>query len=293
MNVLANTYTSEINYPVKYTNLPSQKVQIGNLPEKLSLKVNAQGFNLIRFKLTSRYLPLTFNLNAFTIYRLPGKDSTEFFLQTEYTRDYIRSQLSSDFEILSIKPDTLYFQFALVKSKYVPVVPAFNYRLGKQMILRDLPEIRPDSVLVSGPDFIIDSLPGLKTLETDLGLISNSKEYTVKMEPQKSLLIKPEKVQVGINIEQSTEKTILVPVQSENLPENFNLRTFPSKIQLNCQVGLSNYEKLQPDFFKVSVDYNEILNSETGKLKVEIVRQPDFVTAVTFSPKTVEYLIEK
>ncbi len=293
MKALGKQYTEEINYPVRYKNFPSQKVQIGNLPEKLNLKVTAQGYTLLRFKLSSRYLPISFNLNAFTIYRLPGHDSSEFFLQTIYTKDYITKQLSSDFEIISIKPDTLYFRFANIRSKVVPVKPKFTYQLGKQMILKAGLIIKPDSILISGPEFIIDTLSGIETLSSNLGMISRSREVMVKIAPIENLYIKTKEVSVGFNVEQFTEKTIQIPITAINIPDSIQIKTFPQSVQLICQVGLSNYDKLHPSSFKVVVNYNEIFQSETGKLKVEIIMQPDFIRAVNFTPKTVEYLIEK
>jgi len=293
MNILSNNYTAEIKYPVRYFNYPSQKMEIGNPPEELTIKVNAQGYTLLRFQLSSKYSSLNFNLNSFTMYRLPGSDSSVFYLQTSYARDYIRNQLSRDFELISIEPDTLFFRFANIRSKYVPVKPSFTYQLGKQMIHKSPLLIMPDSVLVSGPDFIIDTLSQLETMPDELGVISRSKEFVIKMKQLEYLMIKTENIHVSFNIEQFTEKTIQVPVTASNLPEKIELRTFPPAVQLTCRVGLSNYEKLQSSSFKAQVDYNEITRSETGKLKVEVVKQPEFVTAVSFLPKTVEYLIEK
>lgn len=293
MNVLNNDYTAEIDYPVRYINFPGQKIQVGDPPDKLRLKVNAQGYSLLKSQLGSRYQPVSINLNAFTIYRMTGPDSSRFFLQTEYLSDYIRNQLSDDIEIISIKPDTIEFVFADIRSKSVPVKPLFTYRLGKQMILKRLPLLEPDSIMVSGPDFVIDTLSGLETVHIDLGVISRSRVVNVRMNPGKYIFLKKDNIRVSFDVEQFTEKTIQVPVSVINLPEHLVLRTFPPNVELKCKVGLSNYEKLLPASFKAQVDYNEIRQSGTGKLKVEIVKQPDFITSVYFLPKTVEYLIEK
>jgi YbbR domain-containing protein len=161
------------------------------------------------------------------------------------------------------------------------------------MILKVDPLINPDSILVSGPDYIIDTLSGLETLTTDLGVISRSKVLAVDMKESKNLYFKQNKVKVSFDIEQFTEKTIQVPITISNLPENLTLQTFPPNIQLICQVGLSNYEKLQSNYFKAQVDFKEISQAVSDRLKVDLVKQPEFIRVVNFSPKTVEYLIEK
>jgi hypothetical protein len=293
INKLSNEYTQEISYPVIYKDFPSQKVQVGDPPENLNLKVIASGYTLFWFKLSSKYIPISLNVKLFTLHRLSGKDTSSFFLQTIYAQDHIVRQLSSKFEILSISPDTLFFRFANMKSRIIPVKSEFNYQLAKQMILKADPLINPDSILVSGPDYIIDTLSGLETLNTDLGIISRSKTISVNMKETRNLYFRQDKVKVSFDIEKFTEKTIQVPIAVSNLPDNLKLQTFPPNIQLVCQVGLSNYEKLQSNFFKVQVDYKEIPKAESDKLKVELIKQPDFIRVVNFTPKTVEYLIEK
>ena len=293
INILNKKYIQEVSYPVIYKNFPSQKVQVGNPPENLELKVMASGYTLLWFQLSSRYIPISFSVNLFTMHHLSGQDSSDFFIQTNYAKDYISNQLITKFEIISIKPDTLFFRFANMKSRNIPVKPEFNYQLEKQMIHKSLPVLNPDSVLVSGPDYIIDTLSGLETLNTDFGVISRSKVLTVNMKETKNLYFKQNKVKVTFDIEQFTEKTIQVPISVSNLPDNLKLQTFPPNIQLICQVGLSNYEKLQANSFRAQVDYKEITQAEADKLKVELVKQPNFIRLVNFTPKTVEYLIEK
>jgi hypothetical protein len=293
INKLSYEYTQEISYPIIYKNFPSQKVQVGNPPENLNLKVIANGYTLLWYKLSSKYIPISLSVDQFTFHRLSGKDTSSFFLQTIYARDYIARQLSSKFEILAIAPDTLFFRFANMKSGIIPVKPQFTYQLEKQMILKADPVINPDSILVSGPDYIIDTLSGLETLDIDLGIIARSKVISVNMKETKNIYFRQNKVKVSFDIEKFTEKTIQIPIVVSNLPDNLKLQTFPPNIQLVCQVGLSNYEKLQSNFFKVQVDYKEIAKAESDKLKVELVKQPDFIRIVNFTPKTVEYLIEK
>jgi hypothetical protein len=290
---LSKQYDDEVNYPVRYKNFPESKVLIGDLPEHLSLKVNANGFTLLRFRLSSRYIPISFSVNSFKMNRLPGVDSSSFYVETRLARDHIASQLSSDFIINKISPDTLIFRLSGVVSKKVPVGPGFNYELDKQLILKSQLQITPDSVTVSGPDFIIDTLKTVFTVQSDLGVISKSDEEMVDLKEIKYVYVKETEVNIGFNIEQFTEKTIQVPVEILNLPGTFRMQSFPRYIQLTCQVGLSNYEKLDGTMFRAVVDYKEIREKQSNKLIVMIARQPVFVQAVRFSPKTVEYIIEK
>ena len=58
-------------------------------------------------------------------------------------------------------------------------------------------------------------------------------------------------------------------------------------------VGLSDYEKIQAHLFKAVVDYFSIENNISNKLKVDLVKFPDYISSIKFNPKNVEYIIEK
>jgi len=290
---LNKQYNDQIDYPVSYKNFPESKVLIGDLPDYLTLNVNANGFTLLQFRLSSFYIPISFSINSFKMNFLSGTDSSSFYIETRLARDYISSQLSSQFTISKITPDTLVFRFSNVASKKVPVLPALEYQLGKQLILKNQLRLVPDSVLASGPDFIIDTLKAVFTENSDLGTITKSDYETADLKKIKFVYVKETEVEVNFEIEQFTEKTIQVPVEVNNLPNNMRIQAFPRYVQLTCQVGLSNFERLDGSMFRAQIDYTEVVPDQNNKLKVEITKHPVFIQALRFTPQTVEYIIEK
>ena len=146
---------------------------------------------------------------------------------------------------------------------------------------------------VSGPDYIIDTISRVYTKPLDAGLISQSVSRSLDLAKSDHVSLGREKVKIRFEVEKFTEKTLSVPVEVINLPDSMSLKTFPHDIQVTCQVGLSNFEKLQPSMFRMMVDYKEAETGQEKKLKVEMVKQPDFIRSVKYSPRSVEYLIEK
>ncbi len=290
---LGKQYDDQIPYPVNYKNFPESKVLIGDLPDHLILDVKASGFTLLRYRLSSRYLPISFSVNSFKMNRLPGSDSSSFYIETRFAEDHISSQLSYGFIINKILPDTLIFRFGNVSSKVVPVISAFRYQLGKQLILKNPLSLNPDSVMVSGPDFLIDTINAVLTQNPDFGVISKNSNRKVQLSELKYVYVQESEVKIGFEVEKFTEKNIRVPVEIINLPESIHMQAFPRYVQLICQVGLSNYEKLEGSMFRAQVDYTEIASEKNDKLKVTITKQPAFIQVVRYSPKTVEFIIEK
>jgi hypothetical protein len=292
LKALEKNYTTEIDYPVRYRNFPNSKTLIGEVPDQLKLTVYAHGYVLLQHKISSRYIPIVVSVRSFSLNQLRGADSGFYFIETRYMKDYIDKQLSSEFDILEIKPDTLVFPFADIIERILPVEPQLGYTLDQQLILKSEPFPDPDSVRVSGPDYILDTLKSISTRRKDLGLISKSGSYDFDLKTFKHISIQPDEVEIVFDVERFTEKTLSIPISVKDLPDTLKVITFPSTVRVSCQVGLSNYERLQEGMFSASVNYSDIKAGQ-ARLKIEMERSPDFINALNFSPKTVEYLIEK
>lgn len=292
LKALEKNYTTQIDYPVRYRNFPDDKTLIGELPDHLKLNVYAHGYVLLQHKISSRYIPLVISVNSFTLKPMRERDSGFFFLETRFLKDYIDKQLSSEFEILEVRPDTLVFPFAEVVEKRLPVEPNFDFQLEQQMILKQSPVIQPDSIMVTGPDYIMDTMQNIYTKDKDLGIISGDKEIDIGLQSVKHTTLSPERVNVKIEVERFTEKTLSVPITVTAAPDTLNVITFPRQIALTCQVGLSNYERIQPGMFTATVNYADIEEGQT-RLEVKLIKRPEFVRSIKYNPKTVEYLIQK
>jgi len=292
MNALSKTYTADIDYPIRFKNYPENKTLIGDLPSSITLRVSADGYVLLRNRISSKYIPIVFNVKSFTLSQFSGNDSSFSYIESRFILEYVSKQLNSVFEIISIKPDTLIFPFAKSQSKMVPIISKAVYELDKQLIFKNKLAIRPDSIKVFGPDYIIDTISCAYTIPENLKVISRSDVIEIDLEEIKYVKYNTESVELIFDIEKFTEKVLEVPVTLINVPDSLILKTFPRQLLLSCQIGLSNFELLEPEMFSLQVDYNSIV-SGVSRLQVELTKQPNFVRGVNFKPKTVEYLIEK
>ncbi len=289
LNALSKNYTTEIKYPISYTNFPEQKVQINKLPESLGLKVNAHGYALLRYKLTNRPVPINFRVSSYTMNRFSG-DSSKFFLLTRYAREQIARQLPSELELIELSPDSLVFQFASEVSRLVPVVPAIQFILGKEFTVVGGVQLTPDSVLVTGPDIYIDTLTKLTTESRELGLIEKSYSEKLDIVRYPGFKLEQDEVECIIALEKLTELQMYVPIQIVGLPDSMRMQTFPPRIRVSGIVGLSNYDRVSEESFWAEVDYNEVLENKT-RIQVNLKQYPDYLLNLDFYPQTVEYLL--
>jgi hypothetical protein len=293
ITALSKNYNASISYPVRYIKLPEDKVLVSNPPDKLILSVNAQGYTLLRYKLTSKILPIIFDVNSFRLNRIPGKDSLNVYILTSLARNRIARQLSSDIELLEIAPDTLIFSFAEVIHKKLPVVPRYEIIFDKQFMQVGPVELSQDSVLASGPENILDTLQVAFTRKKVFRNANKTLEDNFNLLEIDKIAFSKEEIKVRIPVEKFTEASLNVPVRVINLPDNLVMKLFPPEIQVTCRVGLSDYEVTASRYFLAVVDFKEIDASPGGKLPVHLLEVPAYVQSVSFHPADVEYIIEK
>lgn len=288
VNALGKNYTSEIEYPLVYTDFPEDKVFIGDMPEHLDLRVNTYGYALLRYKIFRKPVPISFKVSVFTLNR-PGQDSSRAYILTRYLKDQISRQLPSELQLLEIKPDTLHFQFARKITRMVKIRPDFRFQVDKQFTIKNGIILEPDSVEVTGPDIILDTLSHVYTERSDMGNLSRNFSDKVKLRKIGDLDYGRSKVNCSIELERFTEIQLSIPIEVLNLPDSIALQTFPSRVKLTCNVGLSRYDRMDGTLFRAVVDYSNI-DDRTNLLDVSIQNIPVYLLSYEYYPKTVEFL---
>lgn len=292
LTAMNQEYDTDISYPVRYIRYPEKKVLVNDIPDRLELSVHAGGYTLLRYRLRSRLNPIIFDVNSFSLNRVIGDPSTLYIL-TGIAKDDIVKQLRSEFEILSISPDTIFFQFGDKVSKKVPVEPDLEISFEKQYMQVGPYLVEPDSVTISGPESIIDTIKVAATEPVIMSELNRSFDMELEMKPQHKVEYDPLEVWIQVPIEKFTEASLKVQIEVINMPDSLLLRPFPPAVTVNCQIGLSAYETLNEHLFRAVIDYAEVGNMLGNKLKVQIIKMPVYIQSVNFTPKSVEYIVER
>ena len=292
LTAMNKEHVTTISYPVRYTRFPEKKVLVNDIPDRLELEVNAGGYTLLRYKLKSRIYPIVFDVNSFALFTLL-RDPSTVYIPSIRAKDDIIQQLSSDMEILNISPDTLFFQFADKASKKVPVEPDLDISFEKQYMQVGPYLVEPDSVTISGPEMIIDTIKAVATKEVIMSDANRSFDMELEMQPLHKVEFDPFEVWIQVPIEKFTEASLKVRIEVINMPESLLLRPFPPAITVSCQIGLSAYETLNEHLFRAVIDYAEVGNMLGNKLQVQIIKMPVYIQSVNFTPKSVEYIVER
>ena len=151
----------------------------------------------------------------------------------------------------------------------------------------------PDSVMVYAPQEILDTITTAYTESVLLENMSDTTHRRVSLAKVKGARFIPDFNDVTLMLDVYAEKSVEVPVRGVNFPPDKVLRTFPSKVQVTFQVGLSHFKAITAEDFFIGVTYEELLNNKGEKCPVKLKSVPRYVNHVRLNPQEVDYLIEQ
>ncbi|MDR1156585.1 MAG: hypothetical protein LBL04_17920 [Bacteroidales bacterium] len=296
LNALNKDYTADLKFTVKYTDLPEGKVLVNTPSEYLTLTINAQGFTLLKYRFGLIFHPVTLEASYQTLRRNSNVPQGEYFLTAQSVFDRIAAQLSSDVKLRLVAPDTLKFLFSETIRKDIPVKSTLQLQFEKGFLPRGNMRIEPGTITVTGPQALIDTMHYVYTQAKVFKKLKDSLRTSVDLQPVHQLRYSVGEVRIVQAIERHTEATIAVPVEPVNLPEGLTMKFFPASVTVSCMVPIVDYEKLQPYMFRAVADYASVMKDAKDnqtKVKVSLLRTPDYITDVKFHPKNVDFIIEK
>lgn len=291
LNALNKDYTSDISYPVKYTGFPEGKYLISPLPKSITLEVKAKGFSLLGYYIRTSFLPITLDVNTYSNHLQKKDNRSEYTLRLNDIKDKINNRLSSEIKLLNIQPKEIVFKFSQAVSRKVPVRPAVSYSLKKQYILKGNIRVIPDSIRISGPASLVDTLSYILTDRWEAGEVAKDINRNLSLDIPSGLTTETKEVKISLFTERYTEARRTIPLQVVNAPQSLTVRLFPSAVEITYDVGLSMYDRITDKDFSFTVDLKNV--KDTPFLTVKTEKKPPYIQNLTFTPQKVEYILEK
>jgi hypothetical protein len=297
----ADNYTF-IEIPVLYEDLNQSKTVINKLPSKLKLKILTSEFKILMKKYfwANDTVKISYN-----ILNNEYKGNRTFMLSRDILTD-VAKQLKPNIEILSIMPDTIHFYFDKKINKKVPVRLVSELIYEKQFQLVEDIKIKPDSIIISGAQILIDKVSFIETypliiknirndlsMDITLNKFSISDSFRMESYDTAKIDISSSNVKVFINVEKFTESVIDVNVIPLGFPEGRTAGISPKKVKVKYQVSFLNYNKVKPEMFSAAIYFDQLKENRSGKAQVTLIKKPDFIIVSKIDPEKVDYIIRK
>jgi len=283
---LNNKYVYTAKTVLVYKNFPQKKAFHPLQSDTVDLLVEGTGWQLLFARL--RVNPPSINIS------LDKLNNRNYILFSEQLYS-VNSQLETSQKIISVRPDTLYFDFSKRTVKRVPVKLVSNLTFARQFGISDDIEFSPDYVTVSGPQEELEKIREWKTDTLKLQDIQRASVSRLAMKPnlQKNVNIFPSTIEVKLPVDEFTEKTLEIPLKVLNNNEYYNVKLYPKKVKITFMVALSSYQQVNEDFIEAAVDLNEWKLQKHHQLSIKLTRFPDYCKRVKIVPEKIDFIIEK
>ena len=285
LSKLNKSQTKTFNFNVSLNNLPKEYV-ILNDSANLYITLKAQGYKLLKYYLRQPTIDLEFKDQI----RL--NDST-YIWERNNGFSALNTQMDQEIDILSITPDTLYFNYDVNSVKYVNVVlkQRVEYLLGYD--LKGDFKIQPDSIKLIGPKTLLDKIDVIDTDSMILAKVNKniSRKLNLRL-PDNSETIKfvQDFVEVKGQVEKFTEGKLKVPITIDNLPDSLKIKTFPKEVNLTFYTSLSDFNLVKASDFRVVCDFNQV-STNKAYLIPKLVKTSKHVKSARLNLNRIEYII--
>jgi hypothetical protein len=293
LNSLGKEIEGELKYPVRYVNPPKDRIVSVLLPSKLSFYLKGPGYSILKLKIPGNRSPVVIDFSKVTYKKVPNSNSMSYYIVTSGLTQTFTKQLRTDFEIISIKPDTIFIEFDRLISKKVPVVADAEVDTERQYFLKGTVTCVPDSIIVTGTKLSVDTVYFVKTRHQKFKKLKESVAKSVSLCNSKIYSISARKVSMKIPVEEYTEAEMKVPIKLLNLSDSLEVRIFPDVITVKCFVAVSDYGKVEAIPFNAIIDFNKIDLWSANKLQINVINVPAYVNSLRFTPQKVDFIIER
>lgn len=283
---LSSKYEYEVKTVVNFRNLPVNKAFNPLQSDTVLLTVQGTGWQLLFTRL--RIYPRDVRVDLSTL------SKRNYVTFTDQMRS-INAYYSSEQKIISVQPDTLYFDFTTRQVKKVPVKLVTKLGFIKQFGQSSDIALKPDSVTVTGP------LAQLQTIDYWLTDSFSRKEIassiidkiTLKASRAPNITIYPPLTEVKIPVEEFTQKELWVPIKVINNRQYYNVKLVPDRVKVTFMVSLSDFEYTNEDDFDAVVDLDIWKNFGANMLPIKIVKKRPYSRLKWIEPAQVNFMIRK
>ncbi len=283
---VSNNYVFTVKSGLQYVNVPDNRAFHPLQSDTVNIQLEAAGWQLLFSTLRSTTPTIQVDLNGL---------QTRNWIVLNNQLGFINRQFPANQRVLSVSPDTLYFDFSKQTERKVPVKALYNLQFGKQYGIIDKLRISPEYVTITGP---LEDVVQIEQWETDTIRQTDVKGSirtiaNLRQNQRANINVYPTSVEVDIPVGEVTEKVLEIPLKAENAKAFSSVRLLPAKVKLTVMVSLRDFMKVTASSFEAVVNMDDWVNDGVTNLPVIITQMPEFCELVKVEPQNVDFFVRK
>ena len=277
---------TNLSSTINYINVPEDVILTKNNIKEINFDVAGNGFQLLYQKLIKPNIDID-------ISRFSKETDSMLNITGPEIEKLITEQLKLS-QIKNLSQQNILVHLDRNANKKVPVL--FNSQISFREGYFQYGEIvlKPDSVLLSGPSEILDTIYHIPTKQLKKKDVTEKFSETISLNLPKNnnLFVKPVNINVTVDAEEYSQMSMKIPLEVINLPEDLNLKLFPEALDVTFDISIKDYGYLEPTDFKIVCDYSKRI--EDGSFMIpKLVKSPEIIQHIELGTKKVQYLIFK
>ncbi len=282
---LSYSYNSVYHYKVELETALPQRVFNSLSDGAVTIKGSSTGFNIIRHKIGTKR-----NSNVLSLKSAPEnltqdlEQPDRFFILAPNLYDALNEALRCSMNIDEVVNDTLFFNFPKTFNKKVPVSLLAKFIYKEQYMAYGKPLLRPDSVEIHGEQSKVKHIDSVATESIVRTALTSDAQGVVKLAKMDGLSYSADEIYYMQRGGRFVEQSMEVPVMTLNVPAGIRLITSPAVVKVTVRLPYAAKEVLDQADFALSVDYEQIIASPSGKAIVQVARMPKGVLNIKVEP---------
>lgn len=280
---LNSHYIRSIVIEVKLTEVPENRRAVSLQSSKVAVEIRAQGYQLLFNEITMlKHLDLALSKTLLK----PGKEKGVYFISTESMIARISSQLPVSTEILSMRPDTLFFRIDDIFREKVPIRPEVSMTIIPPWYLSDTFILTPDSVWITGTKDKIKQVTSVSTRPFSLSQPQPAFRYKLNLiNPfPDHLVLQTKEVQLEGKMEKFSTQTWTLPVHFNDTVKIAGYPDYES-ITVSCRIPESKVSQFDPK--TLALHGKKVVQEDGGLFVYPELTAPGFVKGIKLTPSRI------
>lgn len=290
---LSNEYSAYFRYELDVeTNLEGHS-HIATADNSLYLRGKTRGFFIIRDQWRKQVPRLHIVVDPQFVH--PAEDSPEcerFFIFSDDIHNLVNEALGAGMSLESIITERLTLTYTLELYKKVPVEFLGALEYAPQYMSFSQVRLNPDSVLIYGTADQLNAVQSIPTHKISLTGLYQTVDGLARLDVPEGIRVFEKEVRYDLEVERYVELTYDLPVEAVNVPRRQELLLLPDKVSVQMRVPFRLAPSLKADDFSLAVDYEDFVNSRSGKVAPKLAASSVKVTDVTFIPEFVDGIVQ-
>ncbi len=271
-------------FPIKYINIPENVVFDNPLPDFVDISISDNGSEIFKLDVSRK--------DSIVIDVIELKKSGNTVLQGDQYRQLIKNQLSTSTNIRGYFPMNISLATSELESKELKVTFDGEIITSRANLVAESATFIPETVVAYGSETSLRNLTSAVTEHTIFRNLNATSQLPIKINSIEGVRFSPSEVEIYIPVVEYTEHSFDVPIIASNVPNNLDVKFFPSKATVSFSVTLSEYKKIIPEDFSIIVDYRDFHKNDDGRVTLELTKHPSSIVDPRISPSYVEFLFE-